>query len=150
MSDIIQELLRTKAATLGYFELEGADMERTYSPGKWTIRQILLHLVDAETVLYDRIRRGIANPGQVVWGFDQDLWAEGLEYKSLPIEEARATYEAIRNNIITLARRYYQSHGSNTYVHSETGLRTVKEEFDKVVWHNDHHLQQAKTAMGTC
>ena len=31
--------------------------------------------------------------------------------------------------------------------HSETGVRTLKDEFDKVVWNNEKHLEQIQKAV---
>ena len=134
--------------TLSYFDLDDEDLEKTYAPGKWTIRQLLHHFADAESVLYERIRRGIAKPGQVVYGFDQDAWAEQLNYADRELSVDHAIYLAIRRGVMTLATAYYDSAGDRQYVHSETGLRTVKEEFDKVAWHNEHHLRQIRQALG--
>jgi hypothetical protein len=32
-------------------------------------------------------------------------------------------------------------------VHSETGVRTLKDEIDKVAWHNENHLAQIRAAL---
>lgn len=144
---ITYELKATRERTLAYFDLPEEHLDKTYAAGKWTVRQLLHHLTDAETVLYERIRRGIANPGQAVWGFDQDLWAEKLNYQTAPLAVNKAIYQSVRNGVIQLAEEFYESHGDNQYVHSETGLRTVKEEFDKVVWHNERHLEQIEAAL---
>ncbi len=144
---IIEGLNRTKTETLRYFELSEEKLARSYGPGKWNVRQLLHHLADAETVLYDRIRRGIANPNQVVWGFDQDAWAINLEYESMPLKNNRLIYSHVRDAIIYLAARYYESAGGNQFVHSRTGVRSVKDEFDKVVWHNQSHLDQIRKAL---
>lgn len=147
MLQLLEGLKSTQTETLGYFDLPTEALARTYAPGKWTAKQLLHHLADAETVLYERIRRGIAKPGQVVWGFHQDDWCQEMDYAHEPLDLNREIYRAVRNNIIRLAEKYYGSHGANAYVHSETGLRTVKDEFDKVVWHNEHHLQQIRQAL---
>lgn len=144
---IVNDLQATRERTLAYFDLPEEHLDKTYAPGKWTVRQLLHHLTDAETVLYERIRRGIANPGQVVWGFNQDLWAEKLDYHNFPLTINKQVYIAVRNSMIYLAEKYYESHGGNQYVHSETGLRTVQDEFDKVVWHNERHLEQIEAAL---
>jgi len=145
--EILKGLQETKATTLAYFNLPESDLDKTYAEGKWTVRELLHHLADAETVLYDRIRRGISKPNQVVWGFDQDEWCENLEYKKMPLNLNQQVYASVRESIIYLAENYYEPLGRNTYVHNETGKRTVKDEFDKVVWHNEHHLNQIKKAL---
>jgi len=150
MTELIKGLERTRDEVLQYYDLPSHDdLERTYSPGKWTIRQLMLHITDADQVLLERISRGIANPGQMVYGFHQDKWANKF-YPSLSIDVSKALFTATRARIIELAKLYHESDGANTYDHSETGHRTVKEEFDKVVWHTEHHLGQMRTALGTC
>ena len=45
------------------------------------------------------------------------------------------------------ARLRYNSDGHREFVHSETGVRTLKDEFDKVASHNARHLQQIELAL---
>lgn len=145
--DIIEALERTKAETLKYFDLADADLERSYGPGKWSVRYLLNHLADAETVLFYRIRRVISEPQQVIWVYDQDAWAEKLDYSSVPLELARSLYATSRDGIVHYARRHYDESGDLTFVHSVTGLRTLKDEFDKVVWHNELHVGHVERAL---
>jgi len=145
---IIERLEAAKAATLKYYDLGGEQLDKSYGPGKWTVRYILHHLADAETVLYDRIRRVISEPKQVLWAFDENAWAEGLAYANVPLELSRRIYSSVRDGIIYHARLHYEGSGHLEFVHSETGVRTLKQEFDKVAMHNEHHLEQIKTALG--
>ncbi|HLM62268.1 MAG TPA: hypothetical protein VK308_15800 [Pyrinomonadaceae bacterium] len=41
---------------------------------------------------------------------------------------------------------HYESRGHIEFVHSETGIRTLKEEFDEVAANNDYHNEQIKKA----
>lgn len=144
---LINELTNTKNETEKYFDLSEEDLAKTYAQGKWTIKQILVHLADADSVLLDRIKRVISEPKQVIWAFDQDLWSENMDYKNFPLAISKAVYLANRQMVIHLAEKYYETLGHKEFVHSETGLRTLKDEFDKVVWHNQGHLEQIKLAL---
>ena len=145
--DIIAKLESTRDRTLRYFDFNNEELERTYAPGKWSVRFLLHHLADAETVLSDRIRRTISEPRSVLWAFDQDKWAAGLDYSQMPLDLSRRIYEATRAGIIHLAGEHYERSGHLEFVHSETGLRTLKDEFDKVAAHNQHHLDQIEAAL---
>lgn len=145
--DILTLLTDTKNETSGYFDLPENDLARTYAPGKWSIKKILVHLADAESVLHERIKRVIAEPKPVIWAFDQDLWCNHLDYDHFPLEISRSLYLANRQSIIYLAQNFYEKLGSNQFVHSEAGLRTLKDEFDKVAMHNRSHLNQIKNAL---
>jgi hypothetical protein len=149
MMTIIDQLERTREETASYFALSEAELALSYAPGKWSIHWILHHLCDVETVLYDRIRRTISEPRQVIWAFDQDAWAQGLDYEHRPLEISRTIYLAVRAGIIDAAQRHYDRDGGREFVHSQTGVRTLREEFDKVAWHNENHLQQIRSALGS-
>jgi hypothetical protein len=60
---------------------------------------------------------------------------------------SRRIYEAVRDGIIYQARMHYEKNGHLDFIHSETGVRTLKEEFDKVASHNEHHLAQIGMAL---
>jgi DinB family protein len=145
--DIITKLEVTRNRTLQYFDLGSDELARSYASGKWSVRFILHHLADAETVLSDRIRRTISEPRQVLWAFDQDAWATGLDYSQMPLELSRQIYESTRAGIIHLAGQHYSRSGHLEFIHSETGIRTLRDEFDKVAAHNEHHLDQIEVAL---
>ena len=44
---------------------------------------------------------------------------------------------------------HYERNGHLEYVHSVTGVRTLKDELEKVASHNEHHLGQIRTALGS-
>jgi hypothetical protein len=144
---LIKELERTRDETLGYFELTDDELDRTYAPDKWSVRYLLHHLADSETVLYDRVRRVISEPRQVLWVFDENAFAKGLDYAAVPLEMSRAIYKSIRAGNIYYARLHYEKNGRLEFVHSVTGVRTLKDELDKVAAHNAHHLEQIRTAL---
>jgi hypothetical protein len=113
------------------------------------VRYLLHHLADAETVLYDRIRRVISEPRQVLWVFDENAFARGLDYANVPLEMSRGIYKSIRAGHIYYARLHHEKNGHLEFVHSVTGVRTLKEEMDKVAAHNAHHLAQIRTALAS-
>ena len=146
-AELIQRLETSRDETLRYFDLGAEDLARTYAPGKWPVRYILLHLADAETVLFDRIRRVLSEPRQVLWVFDQDAFAKGLDYSAVPLELYRPIYAAVREATIYYTRQFYESRGHLEFVHSDTGVRTLRDEMEKVAWHNEKHLVQIRSAL---
>ena len=147
-AELILELERTRDETLGYYALTGGELAKTYGEGKWSVKFILHHLADSEQILYERIGRTIAEPRPNIMVFQESLWAKNLDYASLPLEISRDLYTATRHAHIHYARKFYESHGHLEFVHSEMGVRTLRQEFDKVADHNEHHLAQIRTARG--
>ena len=146
---LIRDLESTRDETVRYFSLGDADLARTYAPGKWSVRYLLQHLTDSETVLYDRIRRVLSEPRQVIWWFDEDAWSRKLDYSERPLEMSRRIYESVRPAVIFYARLHYEKDGHLEFVHSRTGVRTLKDEFDKIASHNEHHLSQIRRALSS-
>jgi len=144
---IIDALNSSRDETVALFGLDDADLARTYGPGKWSVRYVLHHIADAETVLFERIRRVISEGRRVIWAFDQDAWARGLDYSTRPMGLSRDLYLASRAGIIHYAARHYDHSGHLEWVHSETGVRTLRDEFDKVVRHNEDHVKQIRMAL---
>jgi hypothetical protein len=148
-TEFIRELERTRDETVRYFELPAEDLARTYGPGKWNVGYVLHHLVDSETVLYYRIRRVLCEPRQVIWYYDEAAWAKVLNYAEVPLALMRPVYESTRAAVIYYADRHFEKDGDIEFVHSTTGIRTLREEFEKVAWHNEHHLEQIRVALAT-
>jgi hypothetical protein len=145
--DILDALDATRDETLRYFDLGNKELEATYAPGKWPIRFILHHLADSEAVFSERIRRVLGQGKCVLWVYDQDAYASGLDYHAMPIGLSRDIFAATRAALRFLAAEHYERQGHLEWVHSETGLRTLKMEFDKIASHNEHHLAQIRTAL---
>lgn len=144
--NLIAELEETRARTLEYFALPEDRLDRTYGPGKWSVRIILNHLSDSEVVFHYRLKRVLSEPKQVIWATAQDSWASALDYASAPLDLAQRVYVANREAIIHLARHYPRSRDI-TFVHSETGVRTLADELEKVATHNRKHLDQIARAL---
>lgn len=147
--EIVEQLERTKAETLKYFDLADENLQKNYGADKWSVRYVLHHIADSETILFYRIRRVLSEPKQVIWACDSDAWAKKLDYSNVPLELAKGIYLSSREGIIYYAHQHYESSDGIKFVHSEAGIRTLKDEFDKVVWHNQQHLANIEKALGT-
>jgi len=81
----------------------------------------LVHLADAESILHERIKRVIAEPKQVIWAFNQNLWCDNLDYENFPLSLSKDLFIANRQSVIFLAGMYYSKLGKNEFIHSEKG-----------------------------
>ena len=69
-----------------------------------------------------------------------------LDYANVPLELSCQASKLVRRAIIYYAGLNYEKKGHLEFVHSVTGVCTLKQEFDKVVSHNEHHLSQIRLA----
>jgi hypothetical protein len=89
------------------------------APKEWSVHQVIIHLADSETNSYLRARRLVAEPGQPVMSYDQDVWADKLDYHSTNIDDALETTRLVRKLTYDLLKRLPDSVWTNTVVHPE-------------------------------
>src|ERR1035441_641961 len=58
----------------------GEEEDFAIAPGKWSVRQIVAHLADAELVGAHRFRQVIAEDNPTIIAYDQDAWTRNLDY----------------------------------------------------------------------
>jgi hypothetical protein len=114
--------------------------ERTYAPGKWTARQILTHLAQAEIALGYRARMALTVPGYVSQSFDQDKW--------MARESTTTGHDALDAFLGTAAMNtalfavLTDTDRATTLTHPEYGPLTVDWIVHQMAGHHIHHLKQ--------
>lgn len=73
-----------------------------YADGKWTIKEILVHLIDDERIFSYRALRYARNDDVSLHGFDQDNYAKYSGANERSLESIFDEYEAVRRSTILL------------------------------------------------
>jgi hypothetical protein len=98
--DILRSQLSETIAVLS--GVTDAKAEQAYGPGKWTLKEALLHMCDAERVFgyrMLRISRGDATP---LPGFDQNGWVPHSCANTRPMSNLLMEFAAIRASTLAL------------------------------------------------
>ena len=77
-------------------------MDYAYGDGKWTITEVLLHIMDAERIFQYRALRFCRGDKTALPGFDHDLYVKGLNTKRYSKESIIAEYKSVRKSTIAL------------------------------------------------
>jgi len=106
-------------------------------PGAWSAHELLCHCADAEANAYARIRFLAAEVDPVIRAFDENRWAQALDYHASPAETALAVVVALRAHTAALCRRLPDDAWQRAGTHTETGRYTAE------VWlrGNAEHLE---------
>jgi hypothetical protein len=78
----------------------------SYAQGKWTIAQIIMHLIDAERVFASRALWFARKDPTPLPGYDQDQWMKALKADHLSPFELYGQFKTCRSNTITLFRGF--------------------------------------------
>jgi hypothetical protein len=88
-------------------------------PRDWSVHQIIVHLADSESNSFLRARRMVAEPGQSIMAYDQDVWADTLDYHSSDWENALMILKGVRQATYEFIRRLPDDVWDNTAIHPE-------------------------------
>ena len=83
---------------------EAAERGLTYAPGKWTLKEILGHLVDDERIFTYRLLCLARGENRELPGFDEDRYTTCGEFTSRTLEDLLSEYSATRVATVTLLR----------------------------------------------
>lgn len=95
--DIVQVLKDQHTDTLAMLKgIPEARADYRYAEGKWTVKELLGHLTDAERVFVYRALCIARGDSQSLPGFEEDDYVRGASFNSLPLSKIIAEFEAVR------------------------------------------------------
>jgi hypothetical protein len=112
--------------------------------GKWSPREILAHLADAEMVFAFRYRQALADDNHVIQPFDQEKWAKS--YGTYSAEQALLMFAAGREWNLALLRTLTPEQLARTVTHPERGTMVVRTIVETAAGHDLNHLRQLEAA----
>jgi uncharacterized damage-inducible protein DinB len=103
--DIIETLTRLKDSTWHFFtNLCTGKEDYAYAQGKWTIKQLLNHMIDAERIFAYRVLRFTRKDETVLAGFDENTYVENADISSRTLQDLASEFRALREANLFLFR----------------------------------------------
>jgi len=123
--------------------LDDATLDYKPSPQKWSIREIVTHLADAEIIYGYRMRQMIADKKPTIAPIEQDDWASNLGYREAPIAETLQQFRVLRQTNLRLLQRLTLADLSKGAFHPERGrVFTLEELVGFMAGHHPNHIGQ--------
>ena len=120
----------------------GEEEDFTIAPGKWSVRQIVAHLADAELVAAHRFRQIVAEDNPTLVAFDQDAWTRNLDYARRKPKQSLETFRRIRAENYELLKELPASAYERAGNHTETGRLTLRQVLEGFARHAESHARQ--------
>lgn len=73
-----------------------------YAPGKWSVNELLGHLIDSERIFCARALRFGRNDATPLPGFEQDDYVRGSKFDAYPLVEMASELEVVRQATVFL------------------------------------------------
>ncbi len=139
--DLIDALKLGAKETLSFFEsIPGSKMDYRYSEGKWTVKDILLHVIDTERVFCYRALNFVRSKNSNLEGFDENEYVDSAKANSRSITELLEEYNAVRKATILLFESFSDKNFKSIGKANNTDL-SVRAAGFVICGHEIHHKQ---------
>lgn len=121
--------------------LDDAQLHTPYRDGGWTVNQVVHHLADSHMNALSRLKFVLTENNPTIMGYDEQKWAETIEYTQLPINVSLTMIHTIHVKLHLLFANVPDEDWKRTYIHSHS-----KKQFDlwyllgMYAWHGKHHV----------
>ena len=139
-ADTIEDMIRG---------VEDKALTRPEAPGKWSATAVIAHLADSDLVWSNRLRFVLAENRPALVGYDQDLWAERLDYASRNAEAELTVFRVVRGANLSLLARMGPTDLARVGLHAERGEESAEHMMRLYAGHDLVHLAQARRILGS-
>ena len=134
---ILREQIAATAALLRNIPAERADF--AYAPGKWTVKQVVGHMIDVERVMSYRALRFSHNDATELPGFDENNWVANSNFAERTLPDLVDEYDAVRAATIHFAKHVGVDASMRRGTANGQGL-TVRALLYIIAGHELHHV----------
>lgn len=124
--DIVELLTQAKAEMLVFLQTLPPDKwDHRYAEGKWSIREVMLHIIDAERIFTYRALRIARNDQTPLPGFDQDKYVPASNATNRSWDSIIREYMAVREATIQLFKYFIPEMWQNSGIASNKPITTL-------------------------
>lgn len=124
-------------------ELDDDAAEYRYAEGKWSVKEVLGHILDAERIFAYRLLRIARGDQTPLPGFDENAYVAAANFGARPLENILEEYDLVRGHTLALLRglatdSFFRTGISNGKSISARALAWV------IAGHERHHMAVLK------
>jgi len=138
---ILEKQREATSALLAPLDTETADFR--YAEGKWSVKEVVGHIIDAERVFAFRAFAFSRNDPNAIPGMEQDDYARGANYGDRSLRDIVEEYRAVRSATLHLLRSFDNGMLLRTGTASGCSF-TVRSTMYIIAGHELHHLRGLK------
>jgi len=141
---VTEALVENEKETVTFFNSISADMEDfAYAPGKWTIKEVLNHLIDTERVFSYRALRFARKDEKQPLSFEQDDYVANAELGNKKLNKLVDEFITVRKATLSLFDSFSAEALERTG-QTAAGKASVNAIGFTICGHNTHHMNVIK------
>jgi hypothetical protein len=130
------EILRRAVTGMSDEQLDVAPI-----PGKWSTREVVMHLADFDLLYADHMKRVIAEDQPTLVDGDAELFAARLAYDKRDVDREIWMIKALRLHMAPILRNIDADDFVRIGMHQNDGPLTLCELLERVTDHIPHHVR---------
>lgn len=119
--------------------LTEAQLDTPYREGGWTVRQVVHHIADTNTVMYVRFRMVLTEAEPPIQPFDDVPWAELPDARTAPVEDSLILLTGLHARWAALLEQLSDEQYARTGNHPVSGPTRLDRMLEFFAWHCEHH-----------
>ena len=119
--------------------LSPEQLDSSYRPGGWTVRQVVHHLPDSHLNAYLRCKLALTEEAPKIKTYEENRWAELPDSRDTPIDVSVTLLDALHQRWVVLHEALAPADFARTFQHPEWGLVTLDACIAQYAWHSRHH-----------
>jgi hypothetical protein len=121
--------------------LNNEQLETSYRPDGWTIRQVIHHCADSHMNCYIRIKWALTEENPIIKYYHEDRWGDINDNVNMPIEPTLLLLDGLHFRLVYLMKNLSEDDLEKSFIHPEhDSMFQLKEIIGIYAWHCDHHL----------
>lgn len=115
-----------------------------YAPGKWTIKEVLGHIIDTERIMAYRALRFARKDKTALPGFDENEYVTNSDYNKRTLYDIAHEFAIVRESNLALFKHFNEEalDQRGTANNNEATVRAI---LFMIAGHANHHLNVIKT-----
>ena len=127
--------------------LTDVQLEASYRPNGWTIRQLVHHCADSHMNSFIRIKLALTEDRPKVKPYSENRWAELTDVTNTPVKASLQIIEGVHLRWVTLLKSLSEEQMNKCFIHPEHGIEfTIMKTIGLYAWHGNHHLAHIRLA----
>ncbi len=137
IADLADAPAALRAALAG---LSADQIDTSYRPEGWTVRQVIHHVPDSHLHAYTRFKLALTEDEPTIKPYDEGRWSELSDVRLVDPRVSLDLLDALHRRWVALVRSLDPTAYQRTFRHPGLGRTlTLEEALARYAWHGRHH-----------